>query len=137
MTNSTHKGTKRLAMQTVRLAVAVPQVVSIRMARMALSGPNPTSRDRTEFQRMGAEKLEAFGESWNAMAWQMLRANQALTLSMMRSWWSPWFGGQPSLASAMQQAQGAALGVLGAGMAPVSRRARANAKRLGKSIIWS
>ncbi len=136
MPNSTHKGTKRIATQTAGLAIAVPKVVAIRMARMALAGPNPTSRDRTEFQRMGTEKLEAIGESWNAMAWQMVRANQALALSMMRSWWSPWFGRQPSLASAMQQAQGAALGVLGAGMAPVSRRARANAKRLGKSSIW-
>ncbi len=133
MSTSTRQSRKRMATQTAALALAVPQVIAHRVARMATSGANPTSRDRGEFRRMGAEKVAAFGESWNAMAWQMLYANQALTLSLMRSWWSPWFGGRPSLADSMQQVQSAAMGVLNAGIAPVRRRARANAKRLGKT----
>ncbi len=134
MTTSTRQSTKRMATQTAELALAVPQVVAHRVARMATSGANPTARDRREFQRMSAEKVAAFGESWNAMAWRMLRANQALTLSLMRSWWSPWFGGRPSsLASSTQQVQSAAISVLNAGIAPLRRRAVANAKRLGKA----
>ena len=36
---------------------------------------------------MGAEKLAAFGEAWQAMTLQMLKSNQQLAASMMRSWW--------------------------------------------------
>jgi len=50
---------------------------------------------------MWAEKTEAFYESWNAMMLEMWRANVATSLR-----------------------------VLGAGLAPVHRRAAANAKRL-------
>jgi hypothetical protein len=82
---------------------------------------------------MGAEKVAAFGESWNAVALQMCRANQELALSLMRSWWNPWLGGGPSFARSMQQVQSAALGVLSQGIAPVHRRAVANAKRLGRT----
>ena len=98
---------------------------------MWLSGANPSARDRREFQRMGAEKIAVFGESWNAMAWQMLRANQALTLSLLRVWWNPWFG--PALARSTQQVQSAVLGILSQGLVPVRRHAVANAKRLGKA----
>ena len=82
---------------------------------------------------MGAEKAAAFGESWNAMALQMFRANQKLALSLMRSWENPRLGGWPSLAPTMQQVQSATLSVLSHGIAPVHRRAVANAKRLGRT----
>lgn len=133
MTTSTRQRAKRVATQASEIALAVPQVVAHRMARMAASGANLTARDRREFQRMGAEKITAFGESWNAMAWQMLRANQALTLSLMRAWQNPGFGDWPMFARFTPQVQSAALGVLSQGMAPVHRRAVANAKRLGKA----
>ncbi len=63
---------------------------------------------------MGAEKIAAANEAWNAMALEALRANQRLTLSFMQS------------------LSEAALGIFGKGIAPVRRRAVANAKRLGR-----
>jgi hypothetical protein len=90
------------------LGFAVPQVIAHRMARMG---------DRKEMQRMGVEKVLAATEAWNAMALQALVENQKLGLAFMQSFWSP----------------GAAFRILGKGMAPVTRRATANAKRLGRT----
>jgi hypothetical protein len=87
----------------------VPEVIAHRALQM----------DRKEFHRMGAEKFFAFGESWNAMLMQALFENQKLMMSM----WLPWFAPRASPASAM-------LSVLDKGMAPVHRRATANARRL-------
>ena len=68
---------------------------------------------------MGAEKFFAFGESWNAMLTQAFLENQKMVLSM----WMPWLAPRSSPASAM-------LSVLGKGLAPIQRRATANARRL-------
>lgn len=123
---------KSLAVQTVELGVAVPQVIAHRMARMALAGASPSSRDRQELRRMGSEKVAAFNEAWNAMAVEAFRANQRLTLSFMQSLWFPWV--QPKRRqSASRQLSNAALGIFGKGVAPVRRRAVANAKRLGRT----
>jgi hypothetical protein len=111
---------RSLAAQTLALGVAAPQVIAHRVARMAIAGASPSARDRREFHRMGAEKIAAVNEAWGAMAVETFRANQQLTLSFMRSLWFPW------------QMSNAALGILGKGMAPVRRRAVANAKRLGR-----
>ena len=62
--------------------------------------------DAAEFQRMYTEKIAAANEAWAAMAAQALLEN-------------PWL---PSSAAALR--------VLAKGMAPVRRRAVANAKRL-------
>jgi hypothetical protein len=61
---------------------------------MALAGPTLSERDRAEFRLMGAEKTAAFAASWNAMALQAFRAQQALWLSFARSLWSLWLGGR-------------------------------------------
>jgi hypothetical protein len=58
---------KSLAMQSIELGMAVPEVIAHRMARM----------DSREFHRMGTEKLAAFAEAWTAMAVEAI--------------WSPWF----------------------------------------------
>ncbi len=80
---------------------------------------------------MGTEKVAAVNEAWNAMAIEAFRANQRLTLSFMQSLWFPWM--QPKRRqSASRQLSNAALGIFGKGMAPVRRRAVANAKRLGR-----
>jgi hypothetical protein len=130
-----NRRTKSLAIQAAELAVAAPQVVAHRVARMAIAGASPSARDRKEFHRMGAEKLAAFHESWNAMALQALRANQRLALSFMRSLWYPWGGTRPSVSATSKQLNHAVLGLLGTGMAPVHRRAVANAKRLGRNKL--
>ena len=97
------RSSRVLASQAMDLSIAVPQVIAHRMLRMALAGHSPTARDRREFQRMGTEKMWAFYESWNAMFLQM-----ALS----------WHQGP--------------MAVLATGMAPIRRRAVANARRLGR-----
>ena len=82
---------------------------------------------------MGSEKIAAFNEAWTAMAFQAFRANQQLTLSFMQSLWFPWVHPKRSAKSTSKQLSNAALGILGKGMAPVRRRAVANAKRLGRT----
>jgi hypothetical protein len=123
-----------LALQAAELAVAVPQVVAHRMTRMAIAGPSLSPRDRKEFTLMVAEKNTAFVASWQAMAAQAVVANQAFATTMLRSMWtSPWRAQTP--VAAITQMQEAALGVLGKGMAPVHRKAMANAKRLAKTRL--
>jgi hypothetical protein len=119
---------KSLAAQTVDLGFAVPQVIAHRLARMIVAGGSPSARDRRELHRMGSEKILAANEAWNAMAIQTVLENQKLALSFMQSLWFPWAQRE----SAAMQLGNAALDVLGKGMAPVRRRAVANAKRLGR-----
>ena len=97
---------------------------------MALAGHRPSARDQREFQMMSDEKTAAFKESWGAMAAASMRANQQLATSVMTTVLFPWskYSATPDvLASQYHQA---AMGVLDKGMAPVHRRAVANAKRL-------
>jgi hypothetical protein len=119
---------KSLAAQTVDLGFAVPQVITHRVARMMMAGGSPSARDRRELHRMGTEKILAANEAWNAMAVQAVLENQKLALSFMQSLWFPWVRRQ----SAAMQLSNAAMDVLGKGMAPLRRRAVANAKRLGR-----
>jgi hypothetical protein len=127
--------TKSLVAKAAELAFVVPQVVAHRVTRMAIAGPSVSERDRKEFKRMGAEKTAAFSESWTAMTMQALRANQALAASFLRSFWSPSLKVRPSARAVAAQLHGAALGVLGKGIAPVHRKAAANAKRLARTKL--
>ena len=122
---------ERLGRQAAELAVAAPQVIAHRLARLALAGPAPSARDREEFRRMGAEKAAAFAESWNAMATGMLEANRTLMASLVRGFWSA-PGARRSAASAARQVGREAVGIVQRSLAPVHRRAVANAKRLGR-----
>ena len=115
--------------------MAVPQVVAHRVTRMALAGPTLSDRDRKEFQMMVHEKHAAFAQAWGAMAMHAFRANQALTASVLRSFFTPFSPKKPSAASAVAQVQRAALGVLGKGLGPVHRKAVANARRLAKTKL--
>lgn len=118
---------KRLYTKSAELALAVPQVMAHRLMRMASSG-KPTSRDRREFDRMITEKVEAVGEAWGKMAVKTFEANQELAFSLMKSW----LRGSPSLVRQAGAVQRAAGSVLAAGIAPVHRRATANARRLSR-----
>jgi hypothetical protein len=124
-----------LAVKVAELATAAPQVVAHRLARMALSGPQLSARDRKEFELMVAEKHAAFGEAWNAMAVQAVLANRALGASFLKSFLAIGLGKKPSAARSAAQLQRAALGVLGKGLAPVHRKAVANARRLGRTKL--
>ena len=84
---------------------------------------------------MVAEKNAAFVESWSAMARQAALANQALAGSIFKSFLSVARGKRPSAPASVAQLHRAALGVLGKGVAPVHRKAVANAKRLGRTKL--
>ena len=124
-----------LAWKAAELAVAVPQVVTHRVTRMALAGPKLSPRDRKEFERMVAEKNAAFAASWVAMAQQAALAQQSLATSWMASFLGAGRGRQPSATASARQWQAAALGVLGKGLAPVHRKAVANARRLARTKL--
>ncbi len=115
--------------------MAVPQVVAHRVARMALAGPKLSPRDRKEFERMVAEKNDAVGEAWRAMAAQTAKVNQALAASFFQSFLLAAQGRKSSAASPAVQWQKAALSVLGKGLAPVHRKAVANARRLARTKL--
>jgi len=125
-----------LSAKTADLALAVPQVVAHRLLRMAHAGPHLSARDRKEFARMIAEKNSALGESWNAMALQMLQSQRtfaaALALAAMPPRSTRANPAAQTLAAHLQQG---ALAVIGKGLAPVHRRAVANAKRLARTRL--
>ena len=122
---------KSLAAQTFELGLVAPQVIAHRVARMASAGTSPSARDQAEFHRMGIEKITAASEAWTAMATQAFLENQKFALSFMQSLWFPWMR-RPTVNSASRQLNKAAEAILGKGLAPVRRRAVANAKRLGR-----
>jgi hypothetical protein len=133
MATRRRRWSKSLAAQAIELGVAAPQVIALRAARMASAGASPRARDRKEFHRMGAEKIAALNETWTAMAAQAFLENQKFALSFIQSLWFPWARPDATVKSASRQLTDAWLGVLGKGMAPVRRRAVANAKRLGRT----
>ena len=125
---------RSVARKTTELAVAAPQVVAHRLTQMALAGVTPSARDRKEFRGMGAEKVAAFAESWSAMASEAFRANQKIGLALLASLWSP-AAGRKAAKSVARQANNAVLGIVEKGMAPIHRRAVANAKRLSRTKL--
>jgi hypothetical protein len=130
MSSRRSRKSRALAMQGIELGFAVPQVIAHRLLRIAAAGSAPSVRDREEFYLMGAEKMVTFFESWNAMLLELFRANLELSLSSTRSFWLAWSGVTPSSRAASRHFQRIALGVLHQGVAPIHRRAVANAKRL-------
>jgi len=136
-------------MQVWEIAVAAPQVMAHRSARVARSGPTPTTADRKELTRMTQEKFEAFGESANAMAAELVKANLALWSSVVRAGRTlPSAMRMPTArAGSRRSASRSALAaaavprivssavsrVIAKGLAPVHRRATANAKRLRRT----
>lgn len=136
MTARRARSSRSLSAKTAELAFAVPQVVAHRLLRMANAGPHLSARDRKEFARMIAEKNSAFGESWNAMALQALQSNRAFAATLARAAWTPpSTRGNPAAHALATQLHNAALAVLGKGLAPVHRRAVANAKRLARTRL--
>lgn len=109
-----------LARQATELAIAVPQVMAHRLTRMALAGPVPNARDRREFHGMAQEKVHAFWQSWFAMGW-------AMTQAMQQAWIAMLLGARVPLVDAQA--------VLSRGLAPVHRKATANARRLARTSL--
>ncbi|MDR6215016.1 polyhydroxyalkanoate granule-associated phasin [Paracidovorax wautersii] len=121
--------------QTADLAVAAPQVVAHRVARMAAAGAAgvaPSARDQREFTRMVQEKQVAFGQAWLAMGMQAMVAGPALAMAAARAWYTPWQPGAVWNNALATQWQSAVWGVWAKGLAPVRAKAVANARRLAR-----
>lgn len=123
------------ASKAVDIAVAAPQVIAHRVARMALAGPLPDARDRKEFTGMVLEKQLAFAQScvaWNTavLGWQMqwhrqwfsscLRGDYAGAFSHMLSPLPLAEAGEKAVAQTLE---------------PVRRKAVANARRLARTPL--
>lgn len=119
-----------LATQVAELVVAAPKVVAHRVGRMAMSAMQHDAPGETEWLHMGAEKLAAFGESWHAMALEICRLNQQLAEAIARSTISPGLGAMPEFLRSAGQTHGAAWSILQCGLAPIHKRAMANAQRI-------
>lgn len=128
------RASRALATRTAELAWAVPQVVGHRLAGIADASAFKTASGRKDLVRMVAEKQAAFHDSWQAMAAQALQSQRSLAAALTRAA-TPWPARRRSNTSAFAlqlELQHAALAILGKGLAPVHRRAVANAKRLRK-----
>jgi hypothetical protein len=134
----------------VELAVAAPQVIATRGARMLAAGANPGAADRTEFSKMWTEKGLALWESLFGMGLQMARVNQEYARSAAWQWWrvwtTPWWiaalpsGTQSRARTAAllplptaRQRNRAASRLIDAGLGPIHKRATANARRLSRT----
>jgi hypothetical protein len=133
------------------MMLASAQVISHRTGRMAKAGAIPSARDQKEFTMMGEEKIEAAAESAQAIAAQMMRANQQLGMLMFEQWMagarslmttSAFASGEGQaklVRNAMQNSAEMASHLSGSvvqlaqhGLKPIHSRATGNAKRLGK-----
>lgn len=126
---------KSVALQSAELAIAVPQVVAHRVARMAMAGAVPSARDRKEFHNMVAEKQVAFTQAWFAMMTESFRVNQMLAMSLFGNALNPFSRASSSSAGIAADMQKATMGVLSKGLAPVHRKAVSNAKRLARTKL--
>lgn len=132
MTQTRRRKRHTVAVQAAELSAAVPQVVFHRMARLAMAGIHPKPGDRAEFRRMGAEKVAAWQESWLAMWQQAWVLQQQVLSAMVQAAWSPWSGERPSPARVHRQLSESTADIVSKGLAPVHRRAVANARRLSR-----
>lgn len=141
------------AVKVAELAIAAPQVIAHRTARVLAAGANPGAADRAELSRMGTEKVQAFWESVFAIGAQAMRSNQEYVrlgaLQWWRLWTTPWWlaAARPAaqamaalpraaIVAATQSAspQARAVAELApAGLGPIHKRATANARRLTRS----
>ena len=132
---------------------ASTQVVGHRTARMAMAGPLPNSRDRTEFDLMHHEKVDAAKESVRAISSGLMSLSVELALETSRNIWATSSSalalGSSRSAAQWLERQTALLKIATAypsqplhlahsaahlvqdGLAPIHIRATANAKRLG------
>lgn len=115
-----------------QLAMAAPMVIAHRMMRMAQAGASPSADDRREMSRMSAEKFDAFIESLSSTAMGMTLAYMNFGLDLMRLAWSPWHQTGGLIKAAAARYGDATTTSMEGSLAPIRRRAVANAKRLGR-----
>ena len=143
----------RTLTRMTELAIAAPQVVATRGARMLAAGSTPGKADLAEFSNMWTEKGAAFWESLFAMSTQMAKANQEYARMAAIQWWrlctTPWWFGlvRPTVGFAASlpriptllpvpsstQRNRAVVRLVDAALGPVHKRATANARRLART----
>ncbi|MBV9890093.1 MAG: hypothetical protein JO090_04305 [Rhizobacter sp.] len=114
------------AIKLAELSFAAPQVIAHRLTRMALAGPTLSARDRKEFSGMVTEKQAAVAQAWMGMFAESVRFQQQFALSLLTA------------ATPLQHAawtRSAASRIASAGLAPIHRKAVANAKRLARTKL--
>ena len=102
------------AAKTAEMLLSSGFVINNRVTRMAKAGHSPSARDRKEFLLMGTEKAQAAQESMLAVYPRMAAAGMA----MMMGAWRPTHALHESARIAH------------AALAPIHRKATANARRL-------
>jgi hypothetical protein len=120
------RGATGAAVKLAELGFAAPQVIAHRLTRMALAGPTLNARDRREFNGMVTEKQAALAQAWAGMFAEGVRLQQHSALSLLT-------GATPQMHAA--QAKSAASRIASAGLAPIHRKAVANAKRLARTKL--
>jgi len=85
-----------------------------------LSGPLPNARDSREFFGMGQEKVQAFWQSWFAMGGAVMQASQLGWLAVLQGARVPMIDSHH---------------ILSKGIAPLHKKARANARRLARTTL--
>ncbi len=122
-----------LAMKTAAMMTASAEVIATRTQRMATAKLPLSDKDAREMRRMVEEKVEAAAESAQAVALPMATQMFGLMPDMLRVATSPNLSTlaarQARLNHKLQQS---AVSLSNTAMAPFSKRARANAKRLRK-----
>ena len=129
--------------RSTELACATPSVIAMRMARMLEAGTAPTAADRREMNRMVSEKVQAFTQSFVAVALSQQRAQfewwTAATRSAYAAWLMPWSAtmfvpgrSRRPQRSAVERLLRSQAQVLASGLAPLHRAATANARRLAR-----
>jgi hypothetical protein len=145
-------------LKMLQMSTAAAQVIALRTTRMAAHGLNPNAADRREMHRMGAEKVDAFSRAGTALATGAMPLLFGMAMQAWRSSFdllaaSTQLAASRSIPQTMarqQQLAGSLMrGATAAGhhatsaatarlahrtLAPVHRKATANAKRLAKKV---
>ncbi len=123
---------KSIPIQSIELAMAAPQVVADRLIRLSSVG-QPSSDAYNECYRTWSEKVVGFGESWNAMFFDVIRYNQKMLTTVAANWLTPWMVPHAVVKSAPMQTQSAGGEVVRKSSAPTQRKAVANKKRVSRA----
>ncbi|MBW8757709.1 MAG: hypothetical protein JF586_08875 [Burkholderiales bacterium] len=145
-------------LKMLQMSTAAAQVIAMRSTRMAAHGLNPNAAERRELHRMGAEKVDAFSRAGTALATGTMPLLFDVAMQAWRTGFDLWAASAGLAASrsipqtmARQQhfantlMRGAAAAGHGAtsaaaarlahrALAPVHRKAAANAKRLSNKV---
>lgn len=116
----------QIGQQLTELSIAAPQVIAHRINRLSVAGMAAPA-DWDEWYLMGSEKVAAFVESWQAIGVQSAAFQKETIEGLAAMFWRPWSGGL-TVARVAEQA----LLAISTGLAPVHRRAVANARRLAR-----